>query len=125
MNRRVPTKILWWLMPLFALRALVPVGFMLDVSQGDVALVVCPGHSSVEQDTSDAGAVGSEDQRHTQSTFKLCPFAVAGGVAPPAVVAGVVSLDSVSLERISAPSVPEAADRASHAHLIRGPPALS
>lgn len=125
MNRRFTNTFLWWLMPLLALRALVPIGFMLDVSHGGVAVVVCPGHSLAEQDAVNVGAVGSEGQQHTQSTSKLCPFAVAGSVAPPTFVADAGSSAFVSHERIATPSVSEAGARASHAHLIRGPPALS
>jgi hypothetical protein len=125
MNRRIQKKILWWLMPLFALRALVPVGFMLDVSHGDVAIVVCPGHGAAEQDLVKADALQSGGQSNSQSIAKLCPFAVAGGVAPPTFVAGLLSFDAVSGERVAAPSAPETGARASHAHLIRGPPALS
>jgi hypothetical protein len=116
MSMRRQYKLIWWLLPLLALRGLVPVGFMLDMSHGDVAMVVCPGHLP---GTSESGA------DHGQPSPKLCPFAVAAAAGPTAFVPGIVSFVAVSLDNTAPPSVTETGVKALHAHLIRGPPALS
>jgi hypothetical protein len=123
MSMRRHYKLIWWLLPLLALRGLVPVGFMLDTSHGELAIVVCPGHVGAQGSTSsDPDAPGTQ---HNQSASRLCPFAIAAGPALQASAAGVVSFVAISQEVIPSAAVSTASIKAQHAHLIRGPPALS
>jgi hypothetical protein len=39
----------FWLLPLFAVRALIPVGFMLSPAHGSLQLVLCPAQGAVIQ----------------------------------------------------------------------------
>jgi hypothetical protein len=46
MNRRLFRKWALWLLPLLAVRAFIPVGFMLSVGADGLALVFCPSQSA-------------------------------------------------------------------------------
>jgi hypothetical protein len=99
MTHRRIHKLIWWLLPLFALRGLVPVGFMANVSDGDLSMAVCPMHQSVgvAQSTVDRSLVdlvaGQTDSSQNKNGSKSeCPFAAAlssatfVGVSTPAQV---------------------------------------
>lgn len=81
---------LWtlWLLPLFAARAFVPVGFMLSAQAGGLALTFCPGVMAplVASDAAHPG-VHDEHAHHHDATDgapngaaadTLCPFAFVG-----------------------------------------------
>ena len=46
MNRRVVHRYALWLLPLLAVRALIPIGFMLSVGSHGLELTFCPVQSS-------------------------------------------------------------------------------
>jgi hypothetical protein len=84
MTHRRIHKLIWWLLPLFALRGLVHVGFMVNVSDGDLSMAVCPMHQSVgvAQSTVDRSLVdlvaGQSDSPQNKNDSKSeCPFAAA------------------------------------------------
>lgn len=116
MTRR-RSKLIWLLLPLLALRGLVPAGFMVDTAHGHLAIVVCPGHIPAAQD--------SEPGTGHDQPSKLCPFAVAAVSAPPGFEAAIASFVSLSLENLATPAVLETGLTVTRAHPIRGPPALS
>jgi hypothetical protein len=89
MTHRRIHKLIWWLLPLFALRGLVPVGFMVNVSDGDLSMAVCPMHQSavvgrstvdrslldlVTGQTDSSQADSSQNKNDSKSE---CPFAAA------------------------------------------------
>jgi len=86
MTHRRAHTLICWLLPLLALRGLVPVGFMIDVSQGDVAMVVCPGHHIVANEGSGTSGHGEHGTPAKQLSTAPCPFVVAAGGAPLATV---------------------------------------
>lgn len=102
MTKRRPHRFALWLLPLLLLKGLVPVGFMLDVSSDNVAMIVCPGHHSVPS--------GGEQHKPTPSSESglVCPFAAASGAATlnsvaslslePLVVSANVPTDSPSFD---------------------------
>lgn len=75
MNPRVHKQVIWWLLPLFALRGLVPAGFMLDTSQGELSIIVCPGHATQSQS-------GNHDAPSGKQDATVCPFAAATSAGP-------------------------------------------
>ena len=104
MKHRRIHKLTWWLLPLFALRGLVPVGFMVNVSSGELSMAVCPMHQSVGtgQSAADRSLVdlvaGQSDwaQKNKNDSKSECPFAAAlssatfVGVSTPAQVPAAV-----------------------------------
>jgi hypothetical protein len=115
-------SLIWLLLPLLLLRGMVPAGFMVDVSQGKVAIVVCPGHiltqspvsgaDSANLSATDFGAVDHEHhgpmERREQSSSQLCPFAATAAAAPPPSftpqLAAVVPAIAVTFEISSEPA---------------------
>lgn len=82
MTRRRIHTLIWLLLPLFALRGLVPVGFMVNVSGGELSMAVCPMHQTVGLGQSDAGPEhdsksSQSESTQSESTQSLCPFAAA------------------------------------------------
>lgn len=80
-----------WLLPLFALRSLVPIGFMLDANG---SLVLCSGMQPAAVETGahaahahHGGAAHAERSAHQQHSSahqsSLCVFALAGGTGAP------------------------------------------
>jgi hypothetical protein len=104
MTHRRIHKLIWWLLPLFALRGLVPVGFMVNVSSGELSMAVCPMHQNVEAaqspvDRSIVDLVGGQtdsSQKNKNDSKSECPFAAAlssatfVGVSTPAQVPAAV-----------------------------------
>ena len=102
MSLNVTRTIALWMLPFFALRGMVPAGYMLDVSGGKLAMALCSGivHSPPSMgdtqraqyqhhgQSNDSHHGGHEHQKHGDS---MCPFAVAAAavtasnVAPPPV----------------------------------------
>ena len=132
MNIRHTHRWIVWLLPLFALRAFIPVGFMLTLSDGGLQLVICSGSGPMGMS---AGARGVDGQHHFDphaangqhehslaDNATMCPFAVAGlsGALPsldPVVVFIATVFDQVRPH--SSPDLPASLvliDR------IRGPP---
>jgi hypothetical protein len=89
--------LIWLLLPLLLLRGLVPAGFMIDASGGNLSIVMCSGsgplpsaaaldehsghamHHAQQQGDEHAGHHGSGHDKHQGS---ICPFAMAGSAAP-------------------------------------------
>ena len=116
MQRKLTTKLIWWLLPLFALRGLVPAGFMLDASHGGLSMVICSGgvYKTVQVDrnghfagapvaadhASDSTATG-HDSSGTHESASLCPFAVAPGAAPMAAALPVALGSAVVVDKLT------------------------
>jgi hypothetical protein len=131
-HRRLRTR--QWLgaaaMLVFALRALIPAGYMLAAVEGHTRLVMCPAgvyHGVPRHAMSDMGhALGMNHAAHEALAADHCPFALAGG-------SGLLSAASLPVEpyfvflrpgRAQAiASVPTAPP--SRYHAPRGPPALA
>jgi hypothetical protein len=77
------SNLIWLLLPLLALRALVPAGFMLDASSDGLSMVICSGgvYKTVSVDHGDQAPVTDHGQQ-TQHGDSICPFAVAATGAP-------------------------------------------
>lgn len=87
--------LLLWLLPLLALRALVPAGFMIDTSHGAMSVIVCPGHQT-QHHSDNSGKTGGTD------SASICPFAAAAGAAPIADLPSVAMGSSLAVDRVSA-----------------------
>jgi hypothetical protein len=139
MTHRRIHKLIWWLLPLFALRGLVPVGFMVNVSGGELSMAVCPMHQNVEtgqsrvdQTRGDRSLVdlvaGQSDssQKNKNDSKSECPFAAAlssatfVGVSTPAQVP--VAVGGFSRNETAAIHVPFGPSRAQQS---RAPPHYS
>lgn len=115
-NRRTASKVVWWLLPLFALRALVPAGFMLEATGGGLSMVVCHGGGQRAQD----------DGQSQHEARSLCSFAVAPSAAPTAAAvvistAVVIAVDLVK-DDVASAAIPFGPVRAQQS---RAPPVLS
>ena len=128
MKIRRLNKLIWWLLPLLALRGLVPAGFMLDTSHGQLAIVVCPGHipAATPVDHADhAGHFGKEAPDDEQSRSTLCPFALSAGPAPLTSLAAVVAGAPVDVFESVDHQGPELPFGPARTHHSRAPPSLS
>jgi hypothetical protein len=124
-----------WLLPLFLLRAFIPVGFMLSWSQTGPQLVMCSGsgpmpvsqqgskaQAAQHQQRTEAHHPGGQHQHSKADGANMCPFAAAATAgALPAFAAVAAFAATVSTEVREAPyrylpSAPVLIDR------IRGPP---
>jgi hypothetical protein len=125
MNTRIAHKLIWWVLPLLALRALVPAGFMIDTSEGDVSIIVCPGHA-LQSDSSDSNNSQGEHEPSTGQGATVCPFAVAAAAGPLSSIATFASAAAQPaafiIEDIAGPKFPFGPSRAQQS---RAPPFLS
>ncbi|HEX2493972.1 MAG TPA: hypothetical protein VHK24_09370 [Steroidobacter sp.] len=145
MNRPLFRKWAAWLLPILALRAFLPVGFMLAAEAGGVHLTLCPAQSAPlikalnAQPASDRATHAFEASQHHHSApagehaqgaheramlDSPCPFALAATAAVPApylASAAAALADRFVLFRDSQPHAngPVRIDR------IRGPPFFS
>jgi hypothetical protein len=136
------------LLPLLALRTLVPVGYMVDTSGGRLSIVMCGGdgpltiaalteyggqatnHSEMDhgqmdhaQHTGHAGHHGSEHDKHKNS---ICPFAAAGSAATLASVPSLpVGIEPVRIVAVSHDVAIQGLSGPSRAQQSRGPPHFS
>ena len=95
-SRRTKTW-LFWLLPFFVLRSLVPVGFMLDTSGGGLSIVVCHGHVPAGQmgvPSAQAGA-NSDTGEQEKSGFTPCLFSVSAGAALAGAIATLPFTDAI------------------------------
>lgn len=97
MKRRHIRRCILWLLPLFALRAVVPAGFMLAAHPQGLAITLCPGVSGapfvvmpqivrVHDAHAEHGGHAQDNTRHARGEAP-CPFAVVGGWASANVTA--------------------------------------
>lgn len=129
---------LWslWILPLLALRALIPTGFMLSVDAGRLQLMFCPSgvvqpldapqvHAEHHTGMHHGGAADQASPAHTADDNAPCPFSLVASAAPsdiPYLAGAVGAPRDESFEFLSAPTFrvgPVRADR------IRGPPSLA
>jgi hypothetical protein len=143
MTHRRIHKLIWWLLPLFALRGLVPVGFMVNASDGELSMAVCPMHQTIEagQSRVDRSLVDpvtgqssyssdysseQSDSQHKNDSKSECPFAAAlssatfVGISTPAQVPAAVG--GFSLHETAVSHVPFGPSRAQQS---RAPPRYS
>ena len=86
MMRRSIRRRLLWLLPLALARLLLPAGVMPGSDAHGAAFVMCSVHHAAGPHGDHAGAGSGDPQAH-----RVCPFAVAGTVAPvcvPALIPG-------------------------------------
>jgi hypothetical protein len=146
MNRQF-RRWVWWLLPLLAARAILPVGFMLTLQAGDLRLVFCPDQSAAIVQALEA-APASDGAHHSahgfdhldhaaaptsshaghhgedQARSPLCPYAVAATF----LVADLTPEDPVVAsvdEPVHYRSIPFVRTGPARADRIRGPPVLS
>jgi hypothetical protein len=124
-KRRIHTLI-WLLLPLFALRGLVPMGFMVNVSGGEVSMAVCPMHQTVDAGQTLLGTSGQNDAPQKSESKSQCPFAAAlsaatfVGIYLPAAPA--VAATGFLREAVAVVYLPFGPSRAQQS---RAPPALA
>ena len=126
MSMRRTRKIILWLLPLFALRGVVPAGTMLDIaSDGRIEVVMCDGMARAAGGHI-AHAHHHDHGNHSQHDTAQCPFAVAASAATtpsipvlPAAVAPVRFVDVVDTIEFIGLFGP------SRAQQSRAPPVLS
>jgi hypothetical protein len=82
MNQRQAKFWVWWLLPLLAARALMPVGFMPQLLHGDFKLALCSGGFAKVTDTN-PGVLDQNVPSHGdgESHASICPFAFSTGAA--------------------------------------------
>jgi hypothetical protein len=64
MARRSLQRVIYWLLPLLAVRALIPVGFMLTLDAEGLHLVACPTQSAPLAAALDSAAVAHDTHAH-------------------------------------------------------------
>jgi hypothetical protein len=134
MSARHSHRWIAWLLPLFLLRAFIPVGFMLSWSDAGLQLVMCSGSGPMtgqrgltalaapHQQSTDAHHQSGQHQHSRADGASMCPFAAAATAgALPSFAAVAAFAATVSSEALEAPyqylpSAPVLIDR------IRGPP---
>lgn len=137
MSARHSHRWIVWLLPLFLLRAFIPVGFMLSWSDTGLQLVMCSGSGPMpvpqsaaldvtgvdaEQHHGDSHAGSGQHEHSRADSATMCPFAAAGtSAALPSFDAAVAFVATVSHETRALPTF----DLPAPAVLIdriRGPP---
>jgi len=125
MTHRRIHRLIWWLLPIFALRGMVPVGFMVNVSGGELSMTVCPMHQAAG--AAHAKSAQSDTGRHDKKNSNtVCPFAAAltsatfVGMAAPTFA--FVATDAVATTETAQSHVPFGPFRAQQS---RAPPAFA
>ncbi|MGC3982834.1 MAG: hypothetical protein QM808_16410 [Steroidobacteraceae bacterium] len=77
-SRRVQAWV-WWLLPLLVARALMPVGFMAQLSDGQVQIVLCSGSQYIAKHVNhaidkDGSALSTQQQTQDTHNDFSCPF---------------------------------------------------
>lgn len=120
MNRRLHL-VLALLLPLMALRALLPAGYMPVSEGGELRIAMCSAGLSAPDSPDGAPA----DDGQLPAATDSCPFAIAGSMAPPPQSGWHVW----QIQSEVAPAVPSASSvplpTIDRAQSQRGPPALS
>ena len=153
MKYRHTSLVILLLLPLLLARGLLPAGFMLSFDSGRPELVYCPAqgqsiqgqsipgpsmrdpsaHGPAVQTPIDVHAAhhhhhdpaGSDSSGRSAHDNTVCPFALAASMAPPAAVIRTTFTGVVTTSISHFPDQLFASRAPAHAHLIRGPPALS
>lgn len=130
-----------WILPLLALRALIPTGFMLSVDAGQLQLMFCPSgvvqplgapkaikqqaHAEHHAGMHHGGEADQASQSHTADDNAPCPFSLVASATTcdiPYLAGAADAPRDERFEFLSAPTFrvgPVRADR------IRGPPSLA
>lgn len=125
MTKRRAQSFVFWLLPILVLRALMPVGTMLDVSGGRTTVVMCSeGFAKAATPSGDASTTRGQVTQHGDQ-HSVCPFAMALGATAPVEVAIVVHSSSVSTTLDHGVAVHHSPSGPSRIHSNRGPPAYS
>lgn len=142
MSARTRHRWLAWLLPLIALRAFVPAGFMLSWSDGGWQFMLCSGTGPavMQQMAPDHGGPDAADAQHAyhaqhapssqhehSSAAKrfessLCSFAVAGSITSVGYVAAPLAHALVALDAFDFIANPELRSPPVLIDRIRGPP---
>jgi len=83
MTKRRAQAFVFWLLPILVLRALMPIGSMLDFSSGTPTVVMCS--TDYTKAASQSGEASTTHQQATEhgDQHSVCPFAAALAAAPP------------------------------------------
>jgi hypothetical protein len=112
MTTRRTSRLIWLLVSLFALRGLIPAGYMLDTTGGSLSIVMCGGNGPLKPSApdphlghaghehhhahgagGDAGAaVGGGHEEHDKHSGSMCPFALAGSAPTPSMASPPIAL---------------------------------
>lgn len=119
MKRQQATLWVWWLLPVLVARALLPVGYMLDVAHSNPAIIMC-GESGLSK----------VDTEHPQSSthavhHAICPFALALSVVPPVALSLAILDQSWFLSDAEQYSNHLSSSGPARINFNRGPPAYS
>ena len=130
MSPRHIRKSIWLLVPLLALRGLVPAGYMVDATSNGLAIVVC--ESGIY---SAAAQLGSEHHHHHghdkdaspgQHDHSICPFAIAATGVSTSCSTATIAVAAVEIGRISSEfAVVDSLFGPSRAQQSRAPPYAS
>ena len=109
----------FWLLPILVLRGLMPVGYMLDVSNGNPSVVMCSG-----------GFLKTFGHFHNGGSaaqhYSVCPFAMALGSAAPTTIIAIVDTTTLIIKDAAVnPASRIALSGSVRTHLSRGPPCLA
>ena len=124
MSKHRAHSFIFWLLPILVLRALMPVGTMLDVSHGNTAIVMCSGTlSTISADVANSASHDRAAQHGEQHS--VCPFVLALGTAPA--TEPVVHIDTgINLSTLDHPIATRfSAFGPSRIYVNRGPPTNS
>jgi hypothetical protein len=119
MNQRRAKFWVWWLLPVLAARALLPVGLMPQLSQGEFKLTLCSaGFAKVTDTSSPAHSDGA-------SHVSVCPFALSAGAALGA--AAVINITEHGLNEVHQSFIQSQhfTEKFFRSNRVRGPPAFS
>ncbi len=122
MNRRRLHFVIALLLPLMALRAMLPAGYMLDAGQGGLRIVMCSEglQAAPLGDNSDQSSNG-----HGQRDSGSCPFAHAAVSAPPPSASPSIAMVRFDAGRIPAIAPPTRSLSLIRVQSARGPPSIS
>lgn len=135
MSRRVAHRWLTWLLPLLALRAFVPAGFMLGASGDDLQLMLCSGTAAIATQNH-ASPDGTSHAHHAEQNSthdhgggkvhenSICPFAAASSAGVPMPASAPVAFMFEPLEHFAFFADPELRSAPVLIDRIRGPPVV-
>ncbi|HYM33857.1 MAG TPA: DUF2946 family protein [Steroidobacteraceae bacterium] len=97
-------RILWLLLPLLALRGLVPAGYMIDATEHGLSIVVCESGIYGDLLASDATkhhhGHHTSDSHRSQHDHSICPFAIAATGAPAPSAVTLATVVDVAIDRV-------------------------
>jgi len=117
----------FWLLPILVLRALMPVGLMLDTSRNGVAIVMCSGdtYQGVTHTSNDNFGTSRPQTSQHDDQHSVCPFSVALAAAPTVQSTFIVDSTFASATPDARVTSPQSTYGPSRINLTRGPPWFS